>query len=191
MHPTPTFAGYKERFFWSWEKVEESVSHIGVNARVLMVALAQAAPDEQSAFAIAAGPLENYINLIVKKRATDEAAFIVGNEYLKPLLSGVWGDIQKLEPLAKLSARANLSDDLRVETGLQILTLKEVAAFWCQMCVSSIVTNYQETYEQVMEKLFNKNTREQAKHDLLLSAPDEEAKKYLESNIFVLHNDLI
>ena len=95
-------ADYEDRFVWSWDKVEfEEIEHVGERARSILVALAKSAPNERGDAYFAAGPLENYINLIVQEKDANEAAFIIGNIHLKKLLPLAWGDIQELEPLAR------------------------------------------------------------------------------------------
>lgn len=177
---------YHDRFYWSWERINRAGSTIDQHTRSLLIALAQAAPDEFTGACLAAGLLEDYINLVVKQKSANEAAFIVGNRYLKPLLPDVWGDIQKLEPLAKLSKGTSRKDDLILEINLRTLSLKEVTGFWCHTCASAEKPYYHGIYQQVLGKLLGKITGEGVQRDLLRSAPDKEAEAYLKSIILTL-----
>ena len=180
-------ADYEERFFWAWEKVSvEITNRISNQARLILIALAKSAPNEHGEAYLAAGPLEDYINLIVKKRLAGEAAFIVNNSDLYKLLVYVWGDVIQLEPLARSYGKAKKKKAITPRTDLQSLDLKEVTGFWCHMAASKIVTDYDEYYARVENKLLDKKSREQTMHDLLLSAPDKEAEAYLYSKIFIL-----
>lgn len=178
---------YEDRFFWAYEQVDDIVHEVGEPARALLVALAQTAPDDHNAAYLAAGPLEDYINVVVAHKLADEAACILHQKHLKPLLPYVWGNIEKLEPLAaKSSARTTFNEpDLTKYT--RVIDAKTLMGFWCHTCVSSIVEDYKDYYQQVLAKLFDTKTRPDAMHDLLLSAPDEKAAQYLHDAIFVLH----
>ncbi len=177
---------YEDRFEWSSEEIDEDVEDIGARARMVLVALAKSAPDDYNAAYFAAGPLENYINLVVEKADANEAAFIVNNPHLKKLLKFVWGDIKKLKPLARQKDADIVFQDPSIGSELRTLDLNDVVGFWCHMCVPSMVENYDRQYERVIEKLLNKQTRERTMHDLLISAPDDRAIAYLKDNIFVL-----
>jgi hypothetical protein len=174
---------YEDRFFWAYEKVDvDSVEAIGETARAMLQALALSAPDEYTAGLLAAGPLENYINLIVKNRAADEAAYIVDNRLLNHYLPLVWGKVDELMPLARKGQVKSTTPV--IVTALKMLDLREVMGFWCKVCVTSRVHDYDGYYSNVLNKLHNKNTRENAMQDLLLSTPDKGLEEYLTENIF-------
>ncbi len=176
---------YEDRFLWSWEQADEAVDEINDYSRTILVALAKTAPDEYTQAYFAAGPLEDYINLIVREKQANEAAFIEGNPYLKNLLPFVWGDAEKLGPLSKYKSATVQFQEPCPEKNLKVVEVKELMGFWCRTCVSSIVTDYDVYYERVLKKLLNKKTREAATQDLLISAPDERAAEYLEENVFM------
>jgi hypothetical protein len=175
---------YEERYIWAEEKVDEAVDQLGGEARTLLVQLAQSAPDEYTNSYFAAGPLEDYINLIVEEKNADEAASILGDGHLRELLPLVWGDIEKLQPLAKIGhslAFGTIPDIIP-----RVVGLKELMGFWCNMCASSNTKDYDQFYDEVLGKLLNKRSRDDMIKDLLGSAPDEQAVRYLEENVLIL-----
>lgn len=177
---------YVESFTWAWEKAEETVMEIGEDARSLLVSLAKSAPDEQAASYFAAGPLENYANLVVGEGNADEAAFIAGNRYLWRLLPLVWGKAEEIGPLAKLSRQPVHFQEPYPEKELKAAGITELMGFWCRVCGSSSSTEYEGPYNQMLKKLLNGKNREDAVHDITISAPEEALLEYVKDNIFVL-----
>jgi ribonuclease D len=178
---------YENRFFWSRELVDDHMQSVSKEARLILETLAHSAPSEYAASYFAAGPLEDYVNLIARQKDEDEASYILSNESLNNLLQFVWGDVGQLRSLAK-KTRLVSSHSSTLESTLTTLTSKEVAGFWCKICASPEVTEYDKHYQKAINALLNKQSREQTMQDLLISAPDKKAELYLETNIFVLHS---
>src|SRR4029079_5791148 len=83
---------YEDRFRWASIEVDEIVKRIGPDARRILAALAETVPDKHNAAFFAAGPLENYINLIIEEANANEASYIRKDPRLRSLLKYVWGD---------------------------------------------------------------------------------------------------
>lgn len=175
----------EQRFFWAYEKVDEIVHEVGPQARSLLLLLSRSAPGEYATSLFAAGPLEDYVNVVLDNKLADEAAFIVNDDILNQMLSEVWSDIDSLRSLAAHSS--SRSSAAPIDLGLRFLDPKEAAGFWCQTCTSSAVDEYKEAYDRVIAKLLDSKTREKVTQDLLLTAPDKQAEELLHSNIFALH----
>ena len=180
-------APYEDRFDWTFEKAYEITHDVSADAIVTLVALAMTAPDEQTEANFAAGPLEDYVNLVVENKLADEAAYIINNPFLKNALPGVWGEIEAFKELAKKGDFKKVHINMpNPDSGLKVFSAKTLMGFWCHTCVSSLVTEYQKYYDEVLKKLLNKKLRDDAIHDLMLSAPDERAITYLKENVLVL-----
>lgn len=176
---------WEDRFSWAFEKVDiDGVNKIGDAARTLLQTLALSYIDERTGSSIAAGPLENYINLIIKKQDANEAAYIVTHPILSRLLPYVWGEVDKLMPLAQRGKATSPIPE--IDTGIQTLNLREVTCFWCKLASSKNTDLYDQHFEIVMEKLRNKATRKKVTDDLLLSAPDKKAEQYLLNEVISL-----
>jgi hypothetical protein len=96
---TASESSQDQRFFWAWAKVDELVHEISDSALNTLVQLAQSAPDEEAEAYFAAGPLEDYINLIVSKQDKVAAKQLNDNPELQKLLSLVWGEITEFRQL--------------------------------------------------------------------------------------------
>jgi hypothetical protein len=175
----------EEKYMWASKKMwEEYENKINDTTRRHLIAFAMSAPAQQNEAYFAAGPLENYINAIVAAKNKDEAYFVTHDPYLKKLLPYVWGDVAKLEALAKQTTRYTKYSEPVMDFGLQALTAKELAGFWCHACSPAAVEEYEIYYQTVLTKLKDPELRDKVKVDLLASLPHEDMKTYLENNIF-------
>jgi hypothetical protein len=175
----------EEEYMWTFEKIrEEYENKINDTTRRHLIAFAMSAPAKQNEVYFAAGPLENYINAIVAAKDKDEAYFVTHDPYLKKLLPYVWGDVAKLEPLAKQTTRYTKYSEPVIDFGSQALTAKELAGFWCHACSPVVVEEYEIYYQTVLTKLKDPKLRDKVKVDLLASLPHADMKTYLENNIF-------
>lgn len=173
---------WETRFLDAFEKIDiDGVSKIGKSARVILQSLALSYTDERAASSLAVGPLENYVNVIVKENDSNEAAYIVEHPILGRLLPYVWGKAGDLMHLARKGKV--VSKIPTIGTGLQVLDWREATCFWCKLASSKRIATYDQFYEVVMEKLRKKSTRPKITEDLLLCAPDQKAEKYLKEEV--------
>ena len=179
-------AEYETRFGWAWEFADEATYEINDRARTVLLVLAKAIPDDYAAASFAAGPLENYVNLIVREKDAGEADFVVSSVYLRNLLPLVRGSVDDLWSLAKTSRMTVEFSMPDLEKELWILEIRQLMGFWCRICSTSAMEQYDASYNQVLQKLLNKKTREGTVHDITASAPDEKLLEYVKDNIFVL-----
>lgn len=174
----------EDKFRWAYDAISEIETNIGDATREYLIAFAMSAPAKQNEAYFAAGPLENYINAIVAAKDKDEAYFVTHDPYLKKLLPNVWGDIEKLESLAKQTTRYTKHFEPVIDFGLQALSPKELTGFWCHVCSPTVVEEYESYHQAVLKRLQDTNLRDKVKAELLASLPHEDMKAYLQNTIF-------
>jgi len=76
----------EDMFSWAYEEIQALTHEISEVSLQTLVALATTAPTDYLMANLAAGPLEDYINLVVEEERVDQADFIINNPYLKSAL---------------------------------------------------------------------------------------------------------
>jgi hypothetical protein len=174
------------QFEWASEALDEELSKIKNTNRDLLLMLVKTAPSKHSLASFAAVPLENYINLIVKKGNKGEALRIAEYSELSNLFKYVWGQIDQFNKMILSAKPVPYNDKLVIEHELEQLKIKDVTCFWSQLAASPQVNGFRLGYQRILDALEDPETRREAANDLLASAPNEKLSSFV-NDMYLFH----